>query len=486
MPTEIVKIQQAYRFALDPTPRQQRAFASHAGGARFAYNWGVARIAEALDARTAEKAAGEKPTTRMPGHFDLCKAWTGFKNNPDSGVGWVGENFVGTYQAALRDAAAAWKVFFDSRAGRRKGRAMGRPRFKRKHRCRDSFQVHGSTLQVADSRHIKLPKIGTVRTHEATRKLRRRLDKGTARIVRGTVARTANRWYISLTVEIDREVRTGPSARQRAGATVGIDLGVKHLATLSTGEQVANPRHLAAAARRLAMAQRAYARTDKGSTRRRRAAARVARVHARTAALRLDAAHQLTSRLAHAHRVIAVEDLNVAGMTRSARGSLTAPGRNVRAKAGLNKAILDAGFSTIRWQLDCKTKWYGSNLVVIDRWAPSSKTCSACGVVKTKLALSERTYRCDACGHTVDRDLNAARNLAAWAAGVQPGDDAPSGGESQTARGEPVSPGALLGVGHGSVKCEARTRPAVGVRRAPPAGNRRASSTSPEPATGAA
>jgi putative transposase len=478
VPTETVTIQQAYRFALDATPSQLRRFTSHAGGARYAYNWGLARIAEALDARAAENAATGAAVTKVPGHFDLCRQWTLFKDDPANGLHWVGENFVGTYQAALRDAAAAWKAFFDSRSGKRKGRVMGRPRFKKKGRARDSFQVHGGTLQVVDSRHVKLPKIGVVRTHEATRKLGRRLRNGAARIVRGTLSRGAHRWYLSLTVEIQRQVRTGPSARQRTGGIVGIDLGVKHLATLSTGEQVPNPRHLARDADRPAAAQRALARCEKGSARRRRAVDRVARIHARVANLRTDAIHQFTSRLVHTHQVVAVEDLNVAGMTRSARGSVERPGRNVRAKAGLNKAILDAGFATIRWQLESKTKWYGSKLAVIGRYEPSSKTCSACGVVKTKLTLAERTFTCHSCDLVLDRDLNAARNIAAWA-GVQDthhGDVASSAGETQNARGEPVSPAALRGAGRGSLKREARIEPATArIRRAVSAGNCRAS-----------
>ena len=482
MPVETITVQQAYRFALDPTPRQGRAFASHAGAARFAYNWGIARVGQALDERTEQRAAGAQPTTKVPGHFDLCKLWTAHKNNPANGLGWVAQNFVGTYQAALRDAAGAWKVFFDSRTGRRKGRPMGRPRFKKKGRSRDSFQVHGTTLQVTDSRHVKLPKIGEVRVHEPTRKLRRRLANGTARLVRGTVTRGAHRWYISLTVEIQREIRTAPSARQRAGGTVGVDLGVKHLATLSTGEHIANPRHLAAATRRLAAAQRALSRTAKGSNRRRRAAARVARIHTQVTNLRTNATNQLTSRLVHQHAVIAVEDLNVAGMTRSARGTIDNPGRNVRQKAGLNRAILDGAFATIRWQLDHKTRWYGSRLAVIGRFEPSSKTCSACGTAKTTLPLAERTFTCESCGLVIDRDHNAARNIAVWAdeQDVGSGDVAPSAEETQNARGGLVSPAVPRGRGRSPAKREARSRPSVGVRRAAPPGNRRASSPNPE------
>ncbi len=164
MPRTVV--QKAYKFALDPTPRQARQFASHCGGVRYAYNWGLNRISDALDAYQAEKAAGvAKPAVKVPGHFDLCKMWTAFKDDPESGVPWVGDNFVGSYQAALRDAAGAWKKFFDSRAGRRAGRAAGRPRFKSRRRSRWAFQVHGETVRIASGAAIR-PAI-----HGITRKL---------------------------------------------------------------------------------------------------------------------------------------------------------------------------------------------------------------------------------------------------------------------------------------------------------------------------
>src|SRR5690606_17384722 len=170
MPVENRLIQQAFVFALDATPRQQRAVASHAGGARVADNWGIQKIAEALDAREAEKAAGQTPATKIPGHFHLCRVRTerkttaqGVDREPGAataGVPCVSRNFVGTSQAALRDSAVAWKRFFDSRSGKLAGRRVGRPRFKKKGRSRESFQVHGAQLRVVDAHHVQLPKIG--------------------------------------------------------------------------------------------------------------------------------------------------------------------------------------------------------------------------------------------------------------------------------------------------------------------------------------
>lgn len=460
MPVETVTLQQAYRFALDPTPTQARAFASHAGGARYAFNWGLARTAEALDAYAAEKAAGaEKPTTKIPSHFDLCKAWTVFKDDPASGVPWVGENFVGTYQASLRDAAGAWKNFFASRKGKRAGRRVGRPRFKKKGRARDSFQVHGGTLQVVDARHVKLPKIGTVRVHEPTRKLGRRLRAGTARIVRGTVSRTADRWYIALTVEVEREIRTGPSARQRAGGTIGVDLGVRSLVVLSDGTDVPRPGHLDGSLERLRRAQRHLSRCADGSRRRSRAQRRVARLHARVAALRLDSTHKLTSRLIHSYERIGVEGWDVQATAQ--HGSKQLP-RALR--AARNRALADANLGELRWQLECKARWYGATVVVADRHEATGRTCSACGAVRTKpLPPAEEQFRCLFCGYTAGRRLNTARLLAGVAGSsgvvVRGHDGAPSGGEPVNARGGPVSPDTSRGVGRGPVKREARARP---------------------------
>jgi putative transposase len=165
-------VQRAYKFALAPSTSAEGEFTSHAGGARFAFNWGVDQVAQALDAYGAEKAAGvARPLTKIPGHFELCRLWTEYKNRyenePDPRIGrdlaWVGNNSVGTYQAALRDAAAAWHNFNGSRTGARAGRRMGRPRFKSRHRSPAAFQVHGQSLYLKDKSHINLPRIGEVK-----------------------------------------------------------------------------------------------------------------------------------------------------------------------------------------------------------------------------------------------------------------------------------------------------------------------------------
>ena len=190
--------------------------------------------------------------------------------------------------------------------------------------------------------------------------------------------------------------RDEPVAAPPKGGSIGVDLGVKTLATLSDGTVIENPRYLRKAERKLKQAQQALSRKTKGSNRRAKAKVKVARLHARVANRRSDTMHKLTSRLAETFSDISIEDLHVAGMVKNHR---------------LAKSIADAAFGEFRRQLEYKTARTGARLHVVDRWYGSSKTCSGRGRVKAKLSLSERTYRCDGCGLTMDRDLNAAINI---------------------------------------------------------------------------
>ena len=194
-------------------------------------------------------------------------------------AGWAKEAF----SAGLDQLARALKNFSDSRKGKRKGRRVGFPRFKKRGKARDSFWYTTGAYGPADDRHVKLPWIGRVKVHEPMGTLTDRLADGRARLLGATVSRTAGLWFVSFTVEVELAVPAGPTRRQRTGGTVGVDLGVTHLAVLSTGETVDNPKHLAGSLRRLRTASRAYARSKPGSAGRRRHAARIARIHGRIA-----------------------------------------------------------------------------------------------------------------------------------------------------------------------------------------------------------
>ncbi|CAI7977942.1 transposase [Frankia sp. Hr75.2] len=391
-----MKVLQAYRFALDPNDAQLADLRRHAGAARFAYNWGLARVKAALEQRDAEKSYGLTGDLLTPVPWTLPalrRAWNAAKNEA---APWWSACSKEAYSSGLDQLARGLKNFTDSRTGKRKGKRVGFPRFKKRGRARDSFRYTTGAYGPASDLQVKLPRLGRVKVHEAMGALTGRLAAGSARLLGATVSRTAGRWFVAFTVEIDREIPQNPSARQRAGGAVGVDAGVKHLAVLSTGEQVDNPRPLTRSLRRLRTASRAYARSKPGSAGRRRRAAALGRLHAHVANQRRDGLHKLTTRLATKHATVIVEDLHVAGMVRNRR---------------LARAVSDTGMAEIRRQLTYKTVWYGSRLHVADRWYPSSKTCSGCGWRNPSLTLSDRTFACQSCGLVIDRDLNAAVNL---------------------------------------------------------------------------
>jgi putative transposase len=311
---------------------------------------------------------------------------------------------------------------------------MGFPRFKKK-TGRRSFRVTTGAFGVVDDRHIRLPRIGVIRVKEPTVALRDRIDDGSARVLSATVSERAGRWFVSFGCLVQRRDRPPVHPDHVAG----VDLGVKSLAVVAavgpTGavktKTVANPKALSRYQRRLHRLQRRLSRQQPGSQRRAASKAKLARCHRKVRNLRADAIHKLTTSLAATYGTIVVEDLHVKGMTASAKGT----GRRV--KAGLNRAILDTGPGELRRQLDYKTAWRGGTLVVADRWYPSSKTCSRCRTVKTTLSLNERSFRCPRCGLVIDRDTNAANNLASLAEAVGTASGAGTSRDDPTnARGE--------------------------------------------------
>jgi putative transposase len=452
-------VTQAYRFALDPTPRQVRDLLRHAGAARVAYNWGLARIKANLDQRAAERSYGiaEDDLTPVLGWslYGMRKDWNRAK---DEVAPWWAECSKEAYNTGLDQLARALKNWAESRNGNRKGRRVGFPRFKSRRKHAPSVRFTTGTIRLADDRrHVTLPRLGTIRTHESTRKLHRRVADGRARIVSATVRAEAGRWFVSFTVQVQRAERT-PA---RPGAVVGVDLGIKTLTVFSDGQPAAaNPKHYDTARRKLARLSRAVSRRQgpdrrtgaQPSNRWRKANTARNRVHHRVANLRTDAIHKLTTALARTYATIVVEDLNVSGMVRNHR---------------LARAVSDAGFGEIRRQLAYKTLWNGGTLIVADRWYPSSKTCSRCGVVKAKLRLSERTYTCTTCGLILDRDENAANNLASLVKRVVAG----SGPETQNGRGADRETRPVRAGGH-EASTPHRASPAQ-TRRGPSPSNRR-------------
>ncbi|WP_406364606.1 IS607 family element RNA-guided endonuclease TnpB [Streptomyces sp. NBC_00645] len=405
---------QAYRFALDPNATQEAALGSHCGAARAAYNWAVGCVTASWWQRRAEETYGvpaDELTEWRPWSLpSLRKAFNEAKRTDPRFASWWEENSKEAYSTGLANASAAFDNYAKSKNGKRCGRRMGAPRFKSKRKARLSCRFTTGTLRVdADGRHVTLPRLGTIRTHEPVAGLLARVQAGTARILSATVRHERGRWFVSFQTEVKRDlVRVA-----RPEAAVGIDLGVKTLAVMadSTGEirEVSNPRHLDSALKELRRASRTVSRRrgpdrrtgQRPSSRWKKADAARSKVHHRIANLRANALHKLTTAVAAEYGTVVVEDLNVAGMLRNRR---------------LARRIADAGFGEIRRQLTYKTQRNGCRLLAADRWYPSSKTCSGCGAVKAKLPLHVRTYECDACGLVIDRDANAAHNLAALAA----------------------------------------------------------------------
>ena len=373
---------EAVKVALDPTPAQERRLLSHAGAARFAFNAALAHVKDAID-------AGEKPEWSF---YSLRKWWNANKDElavDDDGVIWWSDNSKEAYSYGVESLAKGLSNWAKSRKGTLKGHRVGFPKFKSKNKTTPRFAYASGSFGLinCDPKALKLPRIGRVHCMENVA-----ARVGDARVTRMTISQRAGRWYASLTIEREDEpVKPAPK-----GGTVGVDLGIKTLATLSDGTVVENPRHLKKSERKLKCAQQALSRKMLGSNRRARAKARVARIHAHVANQRKDALHKLTTHLASKYSEISIEDLNVTGMTKN---------------HALAKSVMDASFGEFRRQLEYKAKRTGARLNIVDRWYPSSKTCSGCGRVKAKLSLSERTYRCDGCGLTIDRDLNAAINI---------------------------------------------------------------------------
>ena len=355
--------------------------ASHAGAARFAYNAGLAHVKEALD-------KGEPADWS---HYALLRWWNANKDilavNRDTGEVWWSQNSKEAYSMGLRSLAQGFSNWSKSRKGKRKGKRVGFPRFKSKNTTiRFAYSTDFTAPTSGDPYGLKLPRIGRVHCMENVYK-----RVSGVRLIRITVSRRAGHWYASLTVE--RE----PTATQAAsGGAIGVDLGVKNLATLSDGTVIANPRALGTRLKALWKAQQALSRKVMGSVRREKAKERVARLYARVADARADAIHKATTMIARNYSVVCVEDLNVAGMVKN---------------HCLARSVSDAALGEFRRQLEYKTARSGAVLRVVGRWFPSSKTCSNCGTVKAKLSLSERTFNCGACGASLDRDLNAAINI---------------------------------------------------------------------------
>ena len=358
----------AHRIALDPNKAQAVYFRRACGTARFAFNW-------ALDQWKRQYAAGEKPSAAK-----LKVAWNDVRREQ---FPWSLEVTKCAGSQAVLNLGRAFENFFKKRARF--------PRFK-KRGVHDSFALWNDQFAV-ESRTIRIPKLGRVRMREALR--------FAGKILSAVVSCTAGRWFVSISV--DTEATLQPDENQ--AGSVGVDLGVKSLAVLSTGDVVEGGKPSRMLAGKLRRLGRSLSRKVRFSENWKKAKAKLARLHSRIANVRRDTLHKLTTRLAKRFEAIGIEDLNVRGMVKN---------------HCLARAVSDQGFFEFRRQLVYKCEMTKAVIVVVDRWYPSSKMCSDCGHVLDALPLSVREWVCPECGVVHDRDLNAAQNLKPTRASLAP------------------------------------------------------------------
>ena len=368
---------QAYKFRIEPTGEQQRKLRQFAGACRFVFN-------QALALQQANREAGGK----FIGYVAMARQLTAWRNSTETV--WLKEAPVHPLQHALKDLDRAYQNFFEKRADF--------PRFK-KRGLHDSFRFPDSKqfkLDQGNSR-IFLPKLGWLRYRNSRQVL------GTLKNV--TVSLSAGHWYVS--IQTEREVAVPLHA---APLAVGIDLGVVRFATLSDGTVYAPLNSFKRHETALRKAQQAMSRKVKFSANWKKAKARVQRLHARIGNARRDYLHKTSTAISQNHAMVCIEDLQVRNMSKSAAGTTEQPGRNVRAKSGLNKAILDQGWFEFRRQLDYKLAWRGGWLVTVPP-QNTSRTCPCCGHVSADNRQTQARFACVECGFEDNADVVGAINV---------------------------------------------------------------------------
>jgi putative transposase len=364
-------MQLRYNYRLYPTPAQQRALARAFGCARVVFNDG-------LRVRQEAHAAGLPYVTDA----ELSARLTQAKATPERA--WLGEVSSVVLQQAQADLNAAYRNFFASIKGERKGPAIGPPRFRSRKDRRQAIRFTANArFKILPGGRLRLPKIGDVSVRWS-----RPLPSAPSSVT--VIGDAAGRYFASFVIE------TEPTSLPQTEAVTGIDLGLKHFAVLSDGTKISSPQFLRRAEKNLKRRQRALSRKEKGSRNREKARVRVARAHVRVADARRDFHHQLSTALIRENQAVAVEDLAVRGLARTR----------------LAKSVHDAGWSGFVGMLEYKARLYSRAFHRIGRFEPTSRACSACGIKDGPKPLHVREWTCPACGVQLDRDINAAVNVA--------------------------------------------------------------------------
>jgi putative transposase len=367
---------QAFRYELMPNGRQERQMRRFAGSCRFVYN-------KALALQKERDERGEKKL----GYAGLCKLLTEWRNSAETA--WLADAPVHPLQQALKNLERAYSNFFAKRAGF--------PRFKKKGQS-DSFRYPDPKQIKLDQAHSRLflPKLGWLRYRNS------RTVLGAVKNV--TVSRSCDKWFVSIQTEreIEQPIPTG--------GAVGIDMGLVRFATLSDGSFYAPLNSFKRHETRVRKAQQALSRKVQFSNNWKKAKARLQRIHSRIANARRDFLHKTSTAISQNHAIVCIEDLPVRNLSKSAAGTAAAPGRNVRAKSGLNKSILDQSWFEFRRQLDYKLAWNGGRLVVVPP-QHTSRTCPYCGCVSADNRQTQAGFVCTECGFEEHADLVGAINI---------------------------------------------------------------------------
>lgn len=362
-------IQHGYKTEIAPNNNQIVLLHKNVGAARFAYNWALNIKQKAFKAKV-----------KIPNAIELHRELNKLKKTD---LPWMYEVSKCSPQEALRNCDTAFKNFF--RRCKQKKEKKGFPKFKSKKSGLGSFRLTG-TIKVT-SKYIQLPRLGKIRLKEHN------YLPLNAKILGAIISERAGRWFVSLQVEEEINQISKPTCM------IGVDLGVKTLATCSDGQIFANPKALKTNLEKLKRRSRQLSRKVKGSKNRKKAAKKLARLHYRIANIRKDNLHKITTHLTKTKSKIVIEDLNISGMLKNRK---------------LSRAIADLGLFEFRRQLEYKGKWHGCEIILADRFFPSSKSCSRCGWIKKDLTLTDRAFVCDSCGLEIDRDLNASLNLRSY------------------------------------------------------------------------
>jgi putative transposase len=417
-----------FRFRLDPTVEQNEVLSRHAGASRFAFNQCLRFVKTALTGRKTD------PDVKVPWTgFDLINGFNAWKKTEaagrvfsvdSDGVGevtvtglvWRREVCQQVFEEAAVDLGKGLAAWSDSRSGKRKGKRVGFPRFKKKTGDIVSFRLRNkhpkgrpAAIRVGENhrpRSATLPGIGFIGVHDDTRRLRRMLTKNRAKICFATISHHGGRWWIALNVEA-ADLHTNhqhPALTDKPGGWVGVDRGLSAFVVAATadGTEIARisdaPKAASAGIKHQRRLSKSLSRKKKGSHNHNDAATRLARHHHRVANVRRDFLHQVSGKLVKTHDRLVIENLNVQGML---------------ANHSLARAISDAGWSEFARMLGYRQAWRGGQLIQADRWYPSTRLCPQCGATNTEMTLRDRRFTCG-CGHSTDRDTNAAVNLARW------------------------------------------------------------------------